>query len=340
MLTAFKALKMAGKILARTMIQVNVMVNYSCNCRCRICDYWRPPFSSRPAMTLATGRILADKLRAIAPLAMCLVGGEPLLHPNLLEIAAPLARDHYLDLVTNGWFMTPELARELYKTGFSEIGVSLDYASALRHDGQRGVAGLFDRAVRALEFLWENRVKPEQRVRLISVVMDDNLDEIEPLSELCRRIGVKHSLTVCVEGRGLGHPPLDLNRAVLRLKEIQKSCPELLILPGYLAGFNGQDRGLCRNGRNLMAVDSEGQILRCLDRPDEPAGSLVREELYDLLKKLLAAAENNPCDECWTSCRGIVEPLLYGPGRLANWRYHLTAIKPQPVKAGGSKDRS
>jgi hypothetical protein len=165
--------------------------------------------------------------------------------------------------------------------------------------------------------------------------MDDNLEEIELLSELSRRIGVKHSLTLCVEGRGRGHLPADLNRTVLRLREIQKSCPELLILPGYLAGFNGQDRGLCRNGQNLLAVDSEGQILRCLDRPDEPVGSLAHEELSYLLKKLRAVAANNPCDECWTSCRGIVEPLLYGPERLANWRYHLTAIKPEPVRAGG-----
>ncbi|MDR1395007.1 MAG: radical SAM protein [Deltaproteobacteria bacterium] len=336
-----KIMRMAGRLLARSMIQVNVMVTYECCCRCRICDYWRPPASSRPAMTLEIGRVLAEKLRSIGPLAVCLVGGEPLMHPNLLDLAAPLAKDHFLDMVTNGRFMTPELAKELFRIGFSEIGVSIDYSAPAEHDAQRGLPGLFDRAVSALEYLWAARIKPEQRVRLISVVMEDSLDHIEPLSRLCRKLGVKHNLTLCVCGRGSGRLPADLELTVRRLKEIQKLCPELLILPGYLEGFSGRGRSLCRSGRNLMAVDSEGRLLRCLDRTEAPVGSLLEEDLEVLLSRLRVLPQTEPCDECWTSCRGIVEPLLYGPGRLRNWRYHLRSLRPEPLAgAAGRSFRS
>jgi MoaA/NifB/PqqE/SkfB family radical SAM enzyme len=333
-----KAARMAAKILARTMIQANVMVNYDCNCRCNICDYWREPYRSRPPMTLATARAMAEKLRPIAPLAMCLVGGEPLLHPDLIDLAAPLAKAHYLDLVTNGWYMTKELAKELYRTGFSEIGVSIDYASADLHDAQRGVKGLFDKAMAALEILRANRVRPDQRVRMISVVMDDNLESIEPLSEICRRLGVKHNLTLCVCGRGGGKPPGDLRQTVATLKEIQRRRPELLILPGYLEGIAGQGRGPCRSGLNLMAIDSQGQVLRCLDRHETPVGGLAEGKLQDLLNGLRLLAGRERCDDCWTSCRGIVEPLLYGPNRLGNWRYYLKSIKQEPLAGNREAD--
>jgi MoaA/NifB/PqqE/SkfB family radical SAM enzyme len=330
----WKFLKMAAKVWRKGMIQCNVMINYDCPCRCRICGFWRPPWRGEPPMAMGEARAVAARLRPLAPLAMCLVGGEPTLHPDLVDIAGLLSGDHYLDMVTNGSTMTPELARALYQAGLSEIGVSIDYASAALHDGQRGLPGLFDKAVAALGHLAAARAKPEQRVRLITVVMDDNLDQIEPLSAICRKLGIKHNLTVFVPGRGEGAPPADMAEAERLLKSVQSREPALTILPGYLEGFAGRGRGRCRSGECLMAVDPRGRLLRCLDRPEIQAGSLVEEDLGALLAKLRAMALADGCDECWTSCRGVVEPLVFGPGRLRNWRYQLRANWPEPLAGG------
>ncbi|MDR1297749.1 MAG: radical SAM protein [Deltaproteobacteria bacterium] len=327
----WKKLLMTAKIWGRSMIQANVMVNYDCDCRCRICDYWREPYAARPRMTREVGLVLAAKLKNVAPLALCLVGGEPLLNPDLLDIAGPLAKAHFLDLVTNGRLVTRETARDLFRAGFSEIGVSLDYANAREHDAQRGLEGLFDKAAAALENLMSARLRPAQRVRLTTVVMEDNLDHIEPLSVLAGRLGVKHNLTLCVCGRGQARGPADLERTVARIKEIQSRRPELLILPGFLEGFAGRGRENCKNGLNLAAFDSEGRILRCLDRQEEPAGSVMDESVDVLFKKLREKSDLDPCDECWTSCRGIVEPLLYGPSRLKNIFYYMRATKAEPL---------
>jgi MoaA/NifB/PqqE/SkfB family radical SAM enzyme len=327
---------MAGKILSKGLIQANVMINYECNCRCRICDYWQEPYGSLPPMSLETARIVTAKLRKLSPLSMCLVGGEPLLHPNLTDLAGPLARDHFLDLVTNGWYMTADLAKELFSLGLYEIAVSLDYAEAAAHDAQRGRNGVFERAVAALEHLVANRRRKDQRVRLISVVMDDNLDQIENLSLLCQKLGLFHSLTLCYCGRGRGRPPADLYAAVKRLREIEARRPELLIVPGYLDGFIS--RGPCKNGLNLMAIDPKGQLLRCIDRQERPLGSLLDEDMGVLLARMRKVAQSEWCDDCWTSCRGIVEPLLYGPNRLRNWQAHLRflradqGLRPRPKK--------
>jgi MoaA/NifB/PqqE/SkfB family radical SAM enzyme len=282
-------------------------------------------------MSLTCAHTLAEKLKPLAPLAMCLAGGEPLLHPNLIDLAGLLARDHYLDLVTNGYLMTPDLAGDLFKFGLSEISVSIDYALAKEHDAQRGLEGLFDRAAAALEYLAAKRVKPEQRVRLVSVVMEDNLDHIEPLSDLCQKLGVKHNLTLYVPGRGHGGQPADLSAVVKRLKDIQKRKPALLIVPGYLEGFEGRGRAQCRNGVNLMAIDPLGRALRCIDRVDKPAGSIITDDLKVVLAKLKKQALENPCNRCWTSCRGVVEPLLYGPKKIKNWLYQLRAIRSEPI---------
>ncbi|MDR1658569.1 MAG: radical SAM protein [Deltaproteobacteria bacterium] len=329
-LEVIKLIKMTAKILAKGMIQANVMINYECNCRCRICDYWQEPYGTLPPMSIETAGIVTAKLRKLAPLSMCLVGGEPLLHPQLTDLAGPLARDHFLDLVTNGWYMTADLAKELFGLGLYEIAVSLDYSEPAAHDAQRGRKGVFERAVAALEHLAGNRRRKDQRVRLISVVMDDNLDHLEKLSLMCQKLGVFHSLTLCYCGRGCGQPPADMTEAVKWLREIETRRPELLILPGYLDGFLG--RSQCRNGLNLMAVDPQGQLLRCIDRQERPLGSLLEEDLEVLLDRMRKAAQSEPCDDCWTSCRGVVEPLLYGPSRLRNWLAHIRFLRADQAK--------
>ena len=182
----------------------------------------------------------------MGPQIVSIGGGEPLLHPELVEIVRELAREHFPVMICNGWFVTPENARQLFQAGMVEISVSVDYAQPSRHDAQRGVPGAHQRAIRALEALDRARTHPAQRVHMISVVMEDNLEELEPLIQLCARLGITYLVTLQSSWRGESprFPSVDVSA---RLLELKRRYPGFVQLRGYLARFT--DRGTAASAR-------------------------------------------------------------------------------------------
>jgi MoaA/NifB/PqqE/SkfB family radical SAM enzyme len=120
-----------------------IAITNRCNARCRFCSFPQVP---------AQERVMADASRLSRGLAnlkqrgihyLCLTGGEPLLHPELLPILAQ-ARTLGINtlLCTNGALLTPELIRALQAVGLETLIISLDAPSEAQHDDHRGLPGL------------------------------------------------------------------------------------------------------------------------------------------------------------------------------------------------------
>ncbi len=333
-----KIARLAGTILRKGMFHCNIQVHYKCNFHCEICDFWKAPYTEMPSLSAADIRLIAEKIRPLGPQSLCVSGGEPLMHPEILDINATLAQDHFVVLICNGWFVTPELAKELFKTGIYEVNISVDYASAARHDALRGKEGAFDRAVGALETLFANRSRADQRVHMNSVVMADNLDDMEELTKICKKIGITHLVTFYCGNRGTRQRPQDPVETARRLLDLRKRYREFVAIPGFIerfaeAGRDGKGIGDCYAGKNLFVIDCQGNITRCLDWLDKPVGNIFQEELAPLMQKLHDQFAATRCADCWTSCRGNVESLLYGGHRLRDWRAYYEIVKDVPLAA-------
>lgn len=326
-------------LATRRMAHLNLQLLYTCNFKCKICNFWRDPhFLAKPRLSAESARIIADKLRPVGPLIISIGGGEPLLHPQLPEIVRIFAKDHFPVMICNGWFLTPENARLLFESGLAEASVSVDYADAARHDAQRGTPGAWDRALRALKVLQENRTSPYQRVHMISVVMDDNINDIEKLIQRCADMGITHLVTLYSNGRGEKQSrnfPRNISEKLLELKSKYRN---FVALPGYLEKFSaaseqGNSILPCYAGINLFNVDSEGFATRCIDSLDRSAGNILTDELPAVLKRLGEISAGEKCGGCWTSCRGAIETLMYGRHMLRDLSaiYQVT----RPVKLGG-----
>ncbi|MEW6363907.1 MAG: radical SAM protein [Acidobacteriota bacterium] len=330
-----KRVRYAASFLRRGMVHVNLQVLYQCNFRCRICDFWKRRYQEMPQLGADQARLIADKLDELGPQIVSIGGGEPLMHPEIVTIARILSRRHLPVMITNGWFVTPELARSLFEAGMYEVSVSVDYAEAGRHDAQRGCKGAYDGAIAALEILQANRTRPYQRVHMISVAMADNLDEIEPLIRLCGKMGITYLVTLYSDGRGQRDLSCVAGDASARLLALKERYPGFVSLRGYLGRFNGaapaarHDR--CFAGLNLMNIDCRGSVSLCIDRADEVVGNLLEETTEAIRRKLLARYRDNQCRSCWTSCRGSIETLMYGGDRLANLRDLYGMTKPVPL---------
>ncbi len=331
-----KKFRFACSFLRRRLVHVNLQILYACNYRCRICDFWQEANRNKPRLTVRNAETISDKLNQIGPQIISIGGGEPLLHSDLAAIVHALARHHFPVMITNGSLMTADIARRLFEAGMVEISVSLDYADAQKHDAQRGVAGAYAQAVQALRILQENRTHAEQRVNMISVIMDDNLPEVEPLIELCREFGITYLVTLYSHSRG--HKPaqalpVDVSPRLLGLK---RKYRHFVALRGYLERFSEATArggiGPCYAGRNLCNIDSQGNVTFCIDRLEEPAGNILTDDMAEIERRLRGRQQSNDCRACWTSCRGSIESVLYGRRPLLNLFDYYQMTRPVALK--------
>ena len=294
-------------------------VTYRCNFRCRFCHYWFDPLGNQDEPTVADYERGARKLAAYGTLMISLAGGEPMLRTDLPQIVEAIGRYHFPFVTTNGWFVNERTASELMQAGAWGVSVSIDYADPARHDARRGMDGAWSAAWKAVEFLSAARVHRFQRVNVIAVLMDDNMDDIPALLEMAAARDayfmvqpygrLKTGSSAYVHNDGPVSP---------RLLDLRDRWANFLSNPYYLERFDAfLSAGIagCRAGRAFFNIDSTGDIAVCVDRKDEPVANLYRDGSQQIRRRLLTASRGNSCTGCWYNCRGEVESL-YSPGGL------------------------
>jgi len=122
----------------------------------------------------------AEKARVFQ---IALGGGEPLLHPRLVEMVR-LAREHRLvpNLTTNGNRLTRDLAVALKEAGLGQVQISLNGATEMSNVRTRPN---FRRAIAAIEVCCELGL----RFGLNFLVTRSNLEELPAVVNLGRRLG-------------------------------------------------------------------------------------------------------------------------------------------------------
>src|SRR5262245_28272879 len=106
----------------RTLPLVTLHLTERCNSRCVTCDYWR---HGRRDVSVESVSALLPELAALGTTTVMISGGEPLIHPQWVEIAQ-LLRAQGIDL----WLVTSGLSlakhAPLVARLFKSITVSLD----------------------------------------------------------------------------------------------------------------------------------------------------------------------------------------------------------------------
>ena len=287
----YRCLRLGLGFLGGGFIHCNLQVTYRCNFRCQICDFWKEEHDPAEELTLDDIRSIGRKLGRLGTLIVSLAGGEPLMRKDLLDIISILSEEkHFPILITNGWYVDEAVARDILRAGLQEISVSVDYRDPAKHDAQRGCPGAWERAVRALDLL--NRARPDRRnrVHMISVLMDDNLEEIEPLIRLCREVGVTYMLSLYSWNRGTKSPRLPGTSVTGRLLGLKAQYPEFVTLTTYIERLDRAIAeggiGHCKAGRLLLNIDHRGRVARCTERLEQPVGNLLTEDVLEIRNRL------------------------------------------------------
>jgi heme b synthase len=176
-------------------------VTRNCNLACLHCRAaaTKGPFSGE-IETDASFRLL-DQIREVGQPIVILTGGEPLLRPDIFDIAR-YGTDKGLRMVMapNGTLINEASAGQMVASGIKRVSISLDGATHESHDSFRGVAGAFEGALRGMELVKSAGIE----FQVNTTITKTNLAQLPRIQELAVKLGaVAHHIFLLVPtGRG------------------------------------------------------------------------------------------------------------------------------------------
>ncbi|MBI4241058.1 MAG: radical SAM protein, partial [Candidatus Rokubacteria bacterium] len=161
-----------------------------CNLFCAHC--YMSAFAGADAseeLTTTECRRVMDELARVNPhMFLILTGGEPLLRPDLFQLADYAGQKGFtVVLGTNGVLLREKQAKLMREHGIRGASISLDSTDREKHDQFRHLAGAWESAVRATRALRAE----ELDFAIHMTVTDWNVEEIPAMIELASELGAK-----------------------------------------------------------------------------------------------------------------------------------------------------
>jgi len=160
-------------------LYAQVVVTTDCNLSCGYCnEYTRG--ADAPPLSELKARI--DRLNALGVMVYDLLGGEPLLHKDLVPLVAYIkgqgGSGNIVTLITNGFLLTPKIVEGLNKAGLDMMQISVDSAHPTKNS-EKSLKALLPRLKMLAE---EARFK----VKVQSVLTKETCSEYEEFRSLLK----------------------------------------------------------------------------------------------------------------------------------------------------------
>ncbi|MFH7594352.1 cytosylglucuronate decarboxylase [Streptomyces racemochromogenes] len=315
----------------------------ACNADCFMCEF---------ALSRDTYRFSPEDFADLLPKArdagvgyVRFTGGEPLMHPDVVDLVrAGTDAGMKMSVITNGSLL-PRTAAPLAAAGLAQVIVSLDGASGATHDVYRRTPGLFDSGLRGLREAAALGVLP----RVNTVVGPHNYAEMPRLQEVLTEAGVRQwELSALKLDRTITYPDADHVRSVC--DPIYDADPAALLVPmgKRFYGDTPQEQEryftgsvtpraaepLCHVADDVIYVDGKyGRMYACSCIPhregdDGPGGAPLREQGVVRLDTPVFRAhadyfrERGPqvCSGCSTTAAGYSDDVAR-LGAVGAWHY-------------------
>jgi heme d1 biosynthesis radical SAM protein NirJ len=157
-----------------------------CNLTCKHCYAFSADVDDPGELGTDEVYRVMDDLKAFRVPVLILSGGEPLLRPDILDIAARAkALGFYVGLSTNGTLIDAAMAQRLAQVGFDYVGISLD-GRPETHDRFRRRQGAFDLSIAAVRLCRDLGM----RVGLRTTITQHTADDLPWLLDLMDRESV------------------------------------------------------------------------------------------------------------------------------------------------------
>ena len=268
-------------------------VTRSCMLACKHCRAaaQRTPYPDE--LTTDECFALLDNIASFAKPIIILTGGEPMLRPDIYDIAKYAGElDMRVVMAPCGALIDDESAAKILDSGIRHISISLDGATAESHDEFRGVDGAFESSLRGIEAAKRAGLS----FQVNTTITQDNLDEVEDILNLAIELGASvfnpFLLVPTGRGRELAHREISpeqyeqtlrwlagqQNRGDIRIRvtcapHYQRVIRQL----GIRTDEARQPKG-CMGGQSFAFISHRGKVQIC-GFLDTEAGDLREENL-------------------------------------------------------------
>ncbi|MHB1013934.1 MAG: radical SAM protein [Desulfurivibrionaceae bacterium] len=260
-----------------------------------------------PDFSLAEARRVLDDIASYAKPVVVLSGGEPLLRPDVFEIAQyGTGLGLRMCLATNGTLVTQEICGKIKEAGIKMVSLSLDGASAEVHDNFRNQPGAFAGTLNAARLFRENSIS----FLINSSFTKRNQEEIPKIYHLAKELGATAWYMFMIVPTGRGEDimdeliaPEDYEKLLIWHYEMEKGEKDILVRPTCAPNYyrvvlqqakekgddyerrslqfsTGGSKG-CLAGQLISLIDVDGNVLPCSYFP-MAAGNIREKSFKDI----------------------------------------------------------
>jgi radical SAM protein with 4Fe4S-binding SPASM domain len=163
-------------------------VTSRCPLACTHCYIDADGCGSPDELDTAEGFALIDQIAAVNRPILILSGGEPLLRPDIFDLARHATRCGLaVAMGTSGVLITDAAAGRIRDAGIRKVAVSIDSTDPRIHDAFRGVSGAWRRAVDGIHALRRADIP----VQIHTVINESGVDEIDKIMAFGKGFGIR-----------------------------------------------------------------------------------------------------------------------------------------------------
>jgi len=262
--------------------QITISITEECPNHCIHCAL--PDTDNKASLSPEEVTGVIDQAIRMGTTMIIFDGGEPMVHPDLVEMVRHVDPDKAVATVfTSGTGLTPEKAASLKDAGLFAVNVSLDSPHIDEHDRMRGRSGVFEDALAAIR----NSLEAGILVNIYVVLSPMNVGDLKEFYLLAVEMGV-HELSfyeIVPTGRWIDHENDVLSRddhktfdSFVRWAK-EDGRMRVFSIPHVMESTG------CFAGRRWLHITPQGDVLPCACIPI-PYGNIKEGSLKTIWKRI------------------------------------------------------
>jgi MoaA/NifB/PqqE/SkfB family radical SAM enzyme len=279
----------------------------ACIAKCTFCNIWK----QKPKVFVDREKALTaiDRLADFGVSHITLTGGEPLLHPHIIDFVARATKrrvNNAVLLAAPALLLRREMPRRLEDAGCDLVSISFDSADAEIMAASRRIPNIMDEMKKSLEALKQTGLKAMASV----LIWNENHDKMEAVCREARNMGFdfislnyptfSHSDVYELGGEGISLPRAQVIEAMeeaIRLIQSKKyriinSVASMRNIINYLKEPSTA-KFPCFGGTRVLFVDWFFNVHPCMQLPD------VLGNILTMAEKDLFRPACNDCNMSW-----------------------------------------
>jgi len=307
-------------------------ITNSCIAKCSFCDIWK----QQPKVFIDHQKALdvIDRLADHGIVQLTITGGEPLLHPHVVDFVQKATDRKIHNAVLNAapkLLLRNDIIKRLEAAGNDMISISFDSGDPAVMEESRKISGIMDDMARAIDEISKTKIKTMASV----LIWNNNFDKLEDICNKAKNMGfdlisINYPTFSQSQVYPLGGEGISLSKenviqgleSVIKLRKNKKygiinTAASIKNIINFL-----RDPKLvkyhCFGGTRVLFVDWFFNVHPCMQLPHTLGNILSMDENdYKML----------PCNECNMSWYRDFSAMFHGIKSIPVWFESLAAYK-------------